>query len=136
MEINTMLLSTVQECDSALEILNEEKTQLERRLRNLGETLESRSATTVEVGEGITSVQAVIAGYEAALLVMTDDKARRDMELRVAREETKLLALQNRQASYNVVSVLEDQVDHSQLEAQIPVLDDAIVQVEAQKAGL
>lgn len=136
MEINSSLLSTVAECDSALDILNAEKTRLERRLRNLGEALESRSATTVEVGEGITSVQAVIAGYEAALQVMTDDKARRDMELKVVREEARLKALQNRQASYNVVSILEDQVDHSQLEAQIPVLDDAITAVELQKASL
>ncbi|MCE7990964.1 MAG: hypothetical protein HEP71_03255 [Roseivirga sp.] len=135
MEINTSLLSTVAECDSALDILNAEKTRLQRRLRNLGEALESRSATTVEVGEGITSVQAVIAGYEAALQVMTDDKARRDMELKIAREEAKLIALQNRQASYNVVSVLEDQVDHSQLEAQVPVLDDAIGKVELQKTS-
>ncbi len=75
-------------CDSALDKLNVEKTLLERRLRNLGEALESRSATTVEVANGIASVQAVIAGYEAALQVMTDEKAKRDLELKVEREET------------------------------------------------
>ncbi|GEM_PF-2651812 len=136
MDINTSLLSTVVECDSALNNLNEEKTQVERRLRNLGESLESRSATTVEVTEGIASVQAVIAGYEAALQVMTDEKAKRDLELKVEREETKLKALQNRQASYNAVSVLQNQVDYSQLEVQIPVLEEAIAAVEARKAGL
>ncbi len=136
MDINTSLLSTVVECDSALNNLNEEKTQVERRLRNLGESLESRSATTVEVTEGIASVQAVIAGYEAALQVMTDEKAKRDLELKVEREETKLKALQNRQASYNAVSVLQNQVDYSQLEVQIPVLEEAITAVEARKADL
>ncbi len=136
MDINTSLLSTVVECDSALDNLNEEKTQVERRLRNLGESLESRSATTVEVTEGIASVQAVIAGYEAALQVMTDEKAKRDLELKVEREETKLKALQNRQASYNAVFVLQNQVDYSQLEVQIPVLEEAIAAVEARKADL
>lgn len=136
MEINTSLLTTVAECDSALDNLNAEKTQVERRLRNLGESLESRSATTIEVGQGIASVQAVIAGYEAALQVMTDEKAKRDLELKVEREETRLKALQNRQASYNAVSVLQNEVDYNQLEAQIPVLDDAISKVELQKASL
>lgn len=136
MEINTSLLGTVAECDSALDILNAEKTQLERRLRNLGEALESRSATTIQVAQGITSVQAIIAGYTAALQVMTDEKAKRELELKVEREETKLKSLENRQANYNAVSVIEDQVDFNQLEAQIPVLDDAIAEVEAHKAGL
>ncbi len=136
MDINTSLLSTVVECDSALNNLNEEKRQVERRLRNLGESLESRSATTVEVTEGIASVQAVIAGYEAALQVMTDEKAKRDLELKVEREETKLKALQNRQANYNAVSVLQSEVDYNQLEAQIPALDDAITKVTTHKTSL
>lgn len=136
MEINTSLLGTVAECDLALDKLNAEKTQLERRLRNLGEALESRSASTIEVANSITSVQAVISGYEAALQVMTDDKAKRDLELKVEREETKLKSLQNRQANYNAISVIEDQVDYKQLEAQIPVMDEAIAAVEAQKASL
>ena len=136
MEINVTLLTTVEECDSALDILNAEKVQLERRLRNLGEALESRSATTIEVAEGITNVEAVIAGYQAALDVITDEKAKRDLELKVEREETKLKSLQNRQASYNAVSILEDQVDYNQLEVQIPVLDSSIGNVETHKASL
>lgn len=136
MEINTNLLTAVEECDSALDILNAEKTQLERRLRNLGEALESRSTITIEVTEGISNVQAVITGYQAALDVITDEKAKRDLELKVEREETKLKSLQNRQASYNGVSVIEDEVDYNQLEAQLPVLDDAMAKVEARKASL
>lgn len=136
MEINTNLLTAVEECDSALDILNAEKTQLERRLRNLGEALESRSALTIEVAEGISNVEAVIGGYQAALDVITDEKAKRELELKVEREETKLKSLQNRQANYNGVSIIEDEVDYNQLEAQLPVIDDAIAKVEARKAAL
>lgn len=52
MEINTALLSTAAECDNALDLLNAEKTLVERRLRNLGEMLEIRSATTLEAKSG------------------------------------------------------------------------------------
>ncbi|TRX55517.1 hypothetical protein FNH22_17930 [Fulvivirga sp. M361] len=136
MEINVALLTTAEECDTALEILQAEKTQLQRRLRNLGERLESRSATTVDVSEGIDSVQAILTGYQAAVDLITDEKAKRELELKIEREETKLKALQNRQANYNAVSVVEDQVDHTQLEAQLPVLDDAITMVETHKGTL
>ena len=136
MEINYGLLVTEEECDNALEILNAEKTQLERRLRNLGETLEDRQNRTVEVAEGIASTEAIIAGFQAALESITEGKAKRDLELKIEREETKLKALQNRQANYNSVSVIEDQVDHTQLEAQIPVLVNAITGVESKKATL
>ncbi|TRX46329.1 hypothetical protein FNH22_31115 [Fulvivirga sp. M361] len=136
MEINVALLTTAEECDTALEILQAEKTQLQRRLRNLGERLESRSATTVDVSEGIVSVQAILKGYQAAVDLITDEKAKRELELKIEREETKLKALQNRQANYNAVSVVEDQVDHTQLEAQLPVLDDAITMVETHKGTL
>lgn len=136
MEISTMLLTTVAECDGALDVLNVEKTQVERRLRNQGEALESRSVTTQEVSQGIIGVQAVIAGYEAALQVMTDEKAKRELELKVEREETKLKALQNRQANYSTVSVIEGEVDYNQLEARLTALDDAINTVDTHKATL
>ncbi len=136
MEISTMLLTTVAECDGALDVLNAEKTQVQRRLRNQGEALESRSVTTQEVALGIIGVQAVIAGYEAALQVMTDDKAKRELELKVEREETRLKALQNRQANYSTVSVIEGEVDYNQLEARVTALDDAIGTLTAYKATL
>lgn len=133
MEINVSLLTTPAECDQALDILNAEKVQLERRLRNLGEALEGRTETTIEVAEGIAGSEAIINGYNAALAVITDEKTKRDLELKVEREETKLKSLQNRQANYSGVSIIEDQVDHTQLEVQIPVLDDAIAKVQAHK---
>lgn len=136
MEINANQLITVEECDSALEILNGEKTQLERRLRNLGETLESRFAASVQIARGISNVEAVIDGYQAALDVIIDEKVKRELELKVEREETRLKSLLNRQASHNGISVLEYEVDYNQLEAQLPVLDHAIGKVETRKASL
>ncbi|MGB5982068.1 MAG: hypothetical protein WBG46_07985 [Nonlabens sp.] len=136
MVISYDLLETVEQCDLALEILNAEKTTVSRRLRNLGESLESKSDRTVETSEGIAASEAIISGFQSALSSITDEKTRRDLELKVEVEETKLKRLENRQASYNSVSVIEDQVDHTQLEVQIPVLDDAIAGVEARKTAL
>ena len=136
MDIDVTLLTTVAECDSTLEILQAEKTQLERRLRNLGETLSDRAETNVEIAEGIASVQSILSGYQAALGVITDEKEKRSLELKIEREETKLKSLQNREANYSAVATVEDQVDHEQLEVQIPVLTDAITQVETHKTTL
>jgi len=136
MELDVSLLTTVAECETAIEITQAEKTLLERRLRNLGESLEGKSSKTVEVKEGIVSVQAIITGYQAALDVISDAKEKRNLELKIEREETKLKSLQNRDANYSAVDVIESQLNHQQLDSQIPVLEAAISQLEARKAAL
>ena len=136
MAIDVTILTTTEECDAALDILNAEKTLLERRRRNLDEALQGRSDTTAAISTGIASVQALIAGYQAALAVMVDAREIRNIELKIEREETKLKSLQNRQANYNVVAMLEDHVDLEQYDVQIPVLDTAIADVTAHRATL
>ncbi len=136
MAIDVTILTTTQECDLALDILNAEKTLLERRRRNLDEALAGRAQTTTEIAAGITSTQAVMAGYQAAVAVMTDEREIRNFELKIEREETKLKSLQNRQANYNAVAMLEDNVDLEQYDVQIPVLDTTIAEVTAHRATL
>lgn len=136
MELNLNLLATIAECDTAIEITQAEKTLLERRLRNLGEALEDSSQRTSLVKEGIISAQAIISGFQSALEVITDEKEKRDLELKVERERYKLKALENRDANYSAVNVLEDQINHQQFEAQITVLTQAIADIETHKATL
>lgn len=136
MNLSVDLLETAAECDSMLEILEAEKVQIQRRLRNLGELLGDRSGRVQEVKTGIVSVEAIISGYQSAIGVITDDKERRKLELKIEREETKLKSLQNREANYNALSVIEDEVDHNQLDVQIGVLDTAIADVTAKKNSL
>jgi len=134
MELNLALLTTKAECDTAIEITQIEKTTLERRLRNLGESLDDKTVRTTTVKEGIISVKAIIGGFQAALAVISEGKAKRDLELKIEREETKLKALENRDANYSAVNVLEDQIDHQQFEAQVAILTTALTTIEAHKA--
>lgn len=136
MTLDLNLLETLIQCDNAIEVTEAEKVLLERRLRNLGESLSDKAKRTTSVKEGIVSVEAIIAGFQSALSVITDEKEKRNLELKVEREETKLKSLQNREANYNAVNVLEDQITHQQLQAQIDVLTDAITAIEAHKATL
>ncbi|RBW57583.1 hypothetical protein DS884_11050 [Tenacibaculum sp. E3R01] len=136
MELNLKLLTTKTECDAAIEITLVEKTLLERRLRNLGESLDDKTVRTTAVKEGIISVKAIISGFESALAVITDAKEKRNLELKIEREETKLKSLENRNANYSSVNVLEDQIDHQQLEAQVAILTEAVTKIETYKATL
>lgn len=135
-EVSVNNLKTTDECDQAIEILAAEKLQVERKARNLSEALEDRSTRVVKTSEGIASTTALINGFNAAIAVITDEREKRKLELKVDREETKLKALENRQADYGTVSLIEDQVDLNQLSAQIPILEDAIQKVTAHKATL
>lgn len=136
MTVNVTLLQTAEDCDNALDIINAEKIQLERRMRNLGERLEGQSSSTTDLSEGIAAVTSIISGYSAAVEVITDEKEKRNLELKIQREEAKLKALENRQANYSPVAVVEDEVDYEQLAVQIPVLTEAITQIETHKATL
>ena len=136
MELDLELLTTKEACDEVIKITEAEKTLLERRLRNLGESLEDKTLRTKIVAEGIISVKAIIGGFESAVNVITDEKEKRDLELKIEREETKLKSLENRRANYSAVNVLEDQINHQQLEAQAAVLTNSITEIEAHKATL
>ncbi|WP_407265086.1 hypothetical protein R5N98_03560 [Tenacibaculum maritimum] len=136
MELNFTLLETKAACDAAIETTQSEKTLLERRLRNLGESLTDKELRTQRVQEGIISVKAIITGFESALGVITDEKEKRSLELKIEREETKLKALENRNANYSAVNVIEDQIDHQQLEAQVAILNAALNEIAAHKETL
>ncbi|CAL2080062.1 hypothetical protein LNI90_08775 [Tenacibaculum dicentrarchi] len=136
MELNLTLLKTKKESDKAIEITQTEKTTLDRRLRNLGESLDDKTERTTTVLEGIVSVKAIIAGFEAALAVITDEREKRNLELKIEREETKLKSLENKNANYSAVNVLEDQINHQQLEAQVAILANAISEIETYKETL
>ena len=136
MNIQISLLTTVNDCDSVLELLNAEKIQLERRVRNLGEMLENRNRITSDVKEQMESVKGVMEAYEAALAAVSDSKEQGRFELKIKQAAARLQSLENREANYNPVTLIEDQVDYSQLEVQIPILDDAIAQITAHKATL
>ncbi|CAA0146707.1 hypothetical protein [Tenacibaculum maritimum] len=136
MELNFTLLETKAACDAAIETTQSEKTLLERRLRNLGESLTDKELRTQRVQEGIISVKAIITGFESALGVITDEKEKRSLELKIEREETKLKALENRNANYSAVNVIEDQIDHQQLEAQVAILNTALNEIAAHKETL
>ena len=136
MDLDVTLLTTEAECDIAIEITQAELILISRRLRNLGESLEDKAGRVTAVKEGIVSVEAIIGGYQAAVAVLTEGKEKRELELEIAREEAKLKSLQNRDANYSAVNVVEDQIDHQQLSAQIPILEAAIAAIEAHKATL
>lgn len=136
MEIKVSDLSTLEECDQMIEILEAEKLQIERRARNLSETLENRSSRVTETSQALVGIDALINGYNAAIAVITDKKVKRDLELKADREQTKRKALENRQADYSIVSLIEDQVDLNQLQVQIPVLENTIQNIQAYRATL
>lgn len=136
MTLNLSLLATVAQCEITIDNTEAEKKLLERRFRNLGESLEDKSKKTVSVKEGIASVQAIITGFQSALNVITDAKEKRNLELKIEREETKLKILQNRDANYSTIHVLENQINHQQLAVQIDVLKTAITAINAHKATL
>ena len=136
MEFQVNVLKTAEECQTAIKIILAEKTQLERRKRNLGENIEGKANKSIEVSEGIDASKAIINGFQAAIDVITDDRVRRDFELKIEREEAKLKSLENRQANYNIINLIEDQIDHQQIEAQIPILETAITKIEARKAEI
>lgn len=136
MALHLSLLKTPEECTEVIESLNEEKTQLERRLRNKGEELEGKAERISSTTAAIAASEATIVGYQNAISAMTDAKDIRDFELKIEREEVKLKSSLNRQAGYPIAKYVQDQVGELELQAQVQVFVSSIAEVEAHKAAL
>ena len=136
MDITLSELTTVESCDQTITLLEAEKTQLERKKRNLTESLEDKTKRVEETGQALLSSQALLAGYQAALAALPEGREKRNMAYKIEQVETKITSLENRQANYSAISLVEDQVNVQQLDVQIPVLTNAIAEIESHKGSL
>ena len=129
-------ISTVEACDALLAIAQTEKENLERRRRNLGESISNFDARTGTVGDDMASVQALLQTFITAYNALPEGRDKVDMNIEIKRLEARKAQLDKSVVSYNVQSLLERQVSYNLLDNQVPVIDAYIAAIQNKRTEI
>jgi hypothetical protein len=129
-------ITTVDMCDTLLEVAGKDRESLERRRRNLAETIDNFDERTVNIATEQISVQARLETYTALYAALPEGKDKINANLEVKRMETRKAQLDKMVIGYNVFVLLDKQVDYNLLESQVSIADAYIAAVQAKKTAL
>src|SRR5690242_13878223 len=130
-------ISTVSACDALLVSAQKKKQNLERKRRNLGESIDTFRERLDQMGKDTVLVQALLIAYTGAYEAMpegTKDKA--SMNVKVKRLELRQAKLDKKAFTCNVRSLLAKQVKYNKLDNQVAVIDNYITAVRNMKLTL
>lgn len=124
-------ISTAEACDALLATAQKEKESLERRRRNLGESIDNFDERTGDVGDELVSVQSLLQTFTTAYTALPEgSKDKVNMNLEIKRLEARKAQLDKTVIAYNVYSLLGKQVDYNLLDSQMPIIDAYIAAVQ------
>lgn len=123
-------------CDTLLEVAEKDRESLERRRRNMSESISNFDVRTADLGSEMISVQARLVTYTSLFNTLPEGKDKINANLDVKRTESRKAQLEKMVVGYNVFSLLDKQVDYNLLESHVALLDAYIAAVEAKKTAL
>jgi chromosome segregation ATPase len=129
-------IDTVEACDALLATAQTEKENLERRRRNLGESIGNFDGRTGDVSNELASVQALLQTFTTAYNSLPEGKDKVDMNIEIKQLEARKAQLDKSVVSYNVSSLLGKQVDYNLLDSQVPVIDAYIAAVQNKRTEI
>lgn len=129
-------ISTVEACDALLALAQKEKENLERRKRNLGESIGNFDVRTGDVGSELVSVQSLLQTFTTAYDSLPEGKDKLNMNLEIKQLEARKAQLDKSVVSYNVSSLLEKQVSYNLLDSQVPVIDAYMAAIQNKRTEL
>jgi len=136
MNYSLEMITTVADCDALLQAAGEDKENLERRRRNLDESIGNFGERTHDYGTELHSVITLLDTYQAAYSALPEGKNKMTIYLEMKRLETRKAQLDKSVTSYNASSLIGKQVDFNLLNNQVPVVDAYITALQARRAAL
>jgi hypothetical protein len=129
-------LATVAECDALLALATKDKANMERRRRNLSESIATFGQRTGDYGTELQSVETLLQTYSAAYDVLPEGNNKMTIFLAIKRLETRKAQLAKAVTGYNANSLIGKQTDFNLLDSQVPALDALIAAVQVRRAAL
>jgi chromosome segregation ATPase len=129
-------ISTVLACDVLLAGAKKKKQNLERRVRNLGESLDTFRKRLDQVHQESTEVQSSLEIFTVAHGSLSEGKDKLNMKIRIKRLELQQAMLEKKATIYNVGALLVKEMQYNRLESQVSVLEDYITVLEQQRVVL
>jgi len=129
-------ITTVAACDALLEVANKDKESLERRRRNLDESIDTFDERTHDYGTELQSVVTLLDTYSSAYDALPEGKNKMTIFLEIKRLEARKAQLDKSVVGYNVSSLIGKQVDYNLLDNQVPVINAYIAAIQARRTAL
>jgi chromosome segregation ATPase len=129
-------ISTVQACDALLAGAKKKKQNIERRVRNLGESLATFRSRIDQVHQESAQLLSTLEAFTDAYGSLPEGKDKVNMKIRIKRLELQQAMLEKKATIYNVGALLAKEMQYNMLHSQVGVLEDYITAVEQQRAAL
>jgi len=129
-------ISTVQACDALLAGAKKKKQNLDRRVRNLGESLVTFRKRLDQAREDSAQVQSLLEVFTGEYGSLSEGKDKVNMKIRIKRLELQQAMLEKKATIYNVGALLVKEMQYNRLHSQVVALENYIVAVGQQRAAL
>lgn len=129
-------ISTVTACDALFAGAQKKKQTLERRTRNLGESLVTFRQRIDQLSQESTAVQSMLSAFTDAYHALPEGRDKVDMNVTVKRLELQQAVLEKRARTYNVAALLVKELQYNSLDSQVSALEDYIVAIAQRRAAL
>jgi len=106
---------------------------LERRLRNLGESLDTFRKRLDQVNQESAQVRSLLDPFTRAYESLPDSKDKVNMKIKIKRLEWQQAMLEKKAMMYNVGALLAKEMQYNQLDSQVHALEDYITAVEQRR---
>ncbi len=137
MSYSLSALLTVADCDVAIAMATKDKELLELRKANLTQQQKNHATNSVETTAELDAVNLELAAIAAFLPTLpAESESRRENLIRKERLDVKKLALENRNANYNVQTLLQKEAELARCEKELEAIVDFLAAVVARKAEL
>ena len=130
------MILTVAECDALLQLAGEDKENLERRRRNLDESIGNFGERTHEYSTEMQAAITLLETYSAAYGALPEGKNKMTIYLEMKRLEARKAQLDKSVTSYNASSLVGKQVDYNLLDNQVPVINAYITALQTRRTAL
>jgi hypothetical protein len=129
-------VTTIEQCEALMLLAGKEKDSLDRRRRNLGESISTFDERTGTYGDEMQSVETLLETYAAAYDALPEGKNKMNINVEIKRLEARKAQLDKIVVGYNTKSLIGKQVDFNLLDSQVPAYDAYIAALLAKRAQL
>jgi hypothetical protein len=129
-------ISTVQACDALLAGAKKKKQNLERRVRNLGESLDTFRKRLDQVHQESAQIQSSLEAFTSAYGSLAEGKDKMNMKIRIKRLELQQAMAEKKATTYNVGALLAKELQYNRLHSEVATLEDYVTAVALQRLAL
>lgn len=129
-------LSTVADCDAALNIAGKEQKDLEWKKLSLERQKESYANNAVEIAAELAAREAELTALDSIIATLPDGELKDENIKKRKRAEYSIFLLNDRKANYGAVAFIAKEYDLQRVQRELEETTAFIAEVTDRKAGL